>query len=161
MVFLNDDESQLLNLAFFYLKFRHRSKKEVRDYLLKKIKTTHWSPDSVEKILERLEELKFINDQDFVRWFVEQRNLMKPKSVYILKQELFQFGIDKQIVDEYFENNIKDEDEVVFNLLSRKWSRYSHLDKQKRFEKAMSFLMRRGFSYDVIKKIINRLEENS
>src|SRR3990167_7384562 len=97
----NEDLQRLLNSAYFYLKFRPRSKKEVHDYLLKKIKKRRWSTDDVEKVIEQLEEQNFINDKEFVRWFVDQRNRSKPKGKFVLKAELLRFGIAKDLIDQY------------------------------------------------------------
>ncbi len=155
----DEDLQPLRNYAYFYLKFRPRSKKEVRDYLLKKIKTRHWSTDSVEKVLSQLEEQGLVNDKEFVRWFVEQRNAAKPKSQFVLKGELLRFGITKELIDDYFLNNDQPEEELAMRALQPRWRRYSQLPKKERFEKSASFLGRRGYSFDVIRRFIAKLQE--
>ena len=40
---MNEDLIPLLDKAYFFLKFRPRSEKEVRDYLYKKIANKNWS----------------------------------------------------------------------------------------------------------------------
>ncbi|MDO9028744.1 MAG: RecX family transcriptional regulator, partial [Candidatus Roizmanbacteria bacterium] len=96
-----DDLQPLFNLAFFYLKFRPRTVKETRDYLYKKIKTKHWSRDDVEKVIERLIEQKFLDDQEFINYLVESRMRTKIKGVFAIKQELLKYGVDKKLIDEY------------------------------------------------------------
>lgn len=149
----------LLNYAFFFLKFRPRTKKEIETYLNKKIQKRHWSRDDVKKVIQHLEELDLINDKNFVKWFVEQRILLKPKGKYVLQQELLKHGIDKEDIDEYFSSYSVDEEKLAEKILQERWHRYNKLDKRKRFEKAASFLMRRGFSFEISRKIISRLEE--
>lgn len=158
---ITEDLEPLLQKAFFYLKFRPRTKKEVKHYLLKKVKTTHWSTDDVKKIIQHLEELDFINDKKFIETYVENRNILKPKGQRVLVQELIKLGIEKELIDEYFSKTEIDEEKMAFQILSQRWGRYKNLDKQKRFIKAASFLMRRGFGFDLIKQTINQLEEEN
>src|SRR3989344_2821902 len=124
---LDDDLQALLNYAYFYLKFRPRSKKEVFNYLLKKIKKRHWSTDDVEKVVERLEEQNFINDKEFVKWFVEQRIIGKPKGKFVLKAELLRFGIPKELIDGYLEEHPLEEEDLAFRALKSKWNRLKNL----------------------------------
>lgn len=156
---ITEDLQPLLQKAFFYLKFRPRTKKEIENYLLKKIKTTHWSTDDIQQIITHLEELDFINDKKFVEIYIENRNILKPKGQRVLVQELIKLGINKEIIDEYFSKTEIDEEEMALQILTRRWSRYKNLDKHKRFEKAASFLMSRGFGFDIVKKAINKFEE--
>ena len=153
-----DDIQLLLNRAYFYLKFRPRTKKEVRDYLYKKIKSRYWSQDDAEKVIKILEGEGLLNDEEFTRWFVEQRNILKPKSVFALKQELIRFGVSKDLIERYFETNELNEEKLAEEALSKRWRIFLDLDKKKRFEKAASFLARRGFSFEVIKKTISKME---
>ena len=158
---LDDDLQALLNYAYFFLKFRPRSKKEVCDYLLKKIKKRHWSTDDVEKAIKQLEEQNFINDKEFVRWFVEQRNRSKPKGKFVLKAELLRFGIAKDLIDQYLEENPLQEEDLVLRALKSKWNRFKNLPSQDRFEKSVAFLSRRGFPFDIIRNVITKLKTNN
>jgi len=153
-----EDLRRLLNFAYFYLKFRPRTKKEVKDHLLKKIKTRHWSTSEVDLALKKLEDQSFINDEAFVTWFVEQRNKSKPKSEFAIRRELRRFGIEQEKIDKYFEKNLLDEESLAHKALVPRWKRLKSFDKRKRFEKASRFLLSRGFSYDILRKTIERLE---
>lgn len=158
---LDESLQPLVQKAFFYLKFRPRTEYEVKIYLLKKIKTTHWSTDDVKKIITHLEELNFINDKKFIETYIENRNILKPKGKRVLEEELIRLGIDKDLIEEYFSNTEIDEEKMAHQILSQRWPRYKNIDKQKRFAKAASFLIRRGFQFDMIKKAITKLEEES
>ncbi len=150
-----------LNKSYFYLKFRPRTEKEVRDYLLKKAERYHWPRDVVVSAIEQLKSSDFINDKKFVTWFVDQRNRTKPKSAFALRNELFRLGISKDLIDEYFSETESNEEELAYEALRSKWHRFASLDKRRRFQKAAAFLSRRGFSFDSIKKAVNRLQEDS
>lgn len=148
-----------LNYAYFYLKFRPRSKKELTDYLLKKAKRWKWPDELVQKAIAELEELGLIDDKKFIEWFVEQRSAVKPKGTFILKRKLAQFGVPKEVVDEYFDENVQDEIAMARKAISYRWNQWRGLDKRERFKKAAAFLSRRGFRYDTIKKVVADLEE--
>lgn len=157
-----DDREEFLkalNYAYFYLRFRPRSKKELIDYLNKKAKRWRWSEKLVNKAIKELEELKLIDDAKFIEWFVEQRSAAKPKAVFLLKRKLALYGIPKEIVDEYFETNEFDEVTLANKAVLYRWNQWKSLDKRERFLKAAAFLSRRGFRYDTIKKTIAELEE--
>ena len=99
---MDDDLIQLLNMAFFYLKFRPRTIKETREHLYKKVRTTHWSHEAVDKVIDHLIELKFLDDKEFINYLVTSRTRTKVKGIYAIKQELNRFGVDKELVEEYF-----------------------------------------------------------
>ena len=156
----DEDIQVLLNYAYFYLKFRPRSKKEVQDYLLKKIKKRHWSTDDVENAIKQLEERSLINDKEFVKWFVEQRIRGKPKGKFVLKAELLRFGVPKELIDVYLEEHPLEEEDLAFRALKSKWQRFKNLPKQDRFGKSAAFLARRGFPFDIIRKTFEKIEED-
>src|SRR3989338_11335441 len=148
---MDNDLIPLLNIAFFFLKFRPRTIKETRDYLYKKVKTTHWSHEAVDKVINHLIEQKFLDDQEFVRYLVESRTRTKVKGVFAIKQELTKYGVEKELIDEYFAKTEINEEALAEKILANCWSRLKTFPKQKRFEKAISFLLRRGFNYEISK----------
>ena len=154
---MDDDLIPLLNIAFFYLKFRPRTIKEIRDYLYKKVRTTHWSHEAVDKIIKHLIELKFLDDKEFINYLVASRTRTKVKGVFAIKQELNRFGVDKELVDEYFSKTEINEEELAEKILESRWPRLKTFPKQKRFEKAISFLLRRGFNFEISRKTVEDL----
>lgn len=156
---MDDDLLPLLNKAYFFLKFRPRSEKEVREYLYRKVKTTHWSQEAADKIIEKLKSQELIDDKKFIDWFIRNRTTLKPKGVKTLRRELSQKGINKELIDDYFSKNVVDEESLALQILEKRWSRYKNIAPQKRFEKAVSFLLRRGFSFDLAKKTYNNLNK--
>lgn len=158
---MDEDLIPLLNKAYFYLKFRPRSEKEVRDYLYKKVSTTHWSRDAADKIIAKLKDQGLINDGEFVAWFIRQRTALKPKSQRLLTRELRQKGVDQGLIENHFSKNRIDEGSLAYAVLEKRWPRFKGLPREKRFEKSARFLMSRGFNYDIIKQSINKLEDSS
>lgn len=151
------DIQGLLNYAYFYLKFRPRTKRELERYLLKKIKTRHWSQDDVKRALQELEEEGLINDGEFVDWFVSERSRHKPKSAFVLRGELVRYGVPKDTIDRYFEEHELDEAALAEEALRKAWRRFAALPSDEQFKRAVSFLARRGFSFEVSKKTIEKI----
>jgi len=157
---MKNDLQFLFNKALFFLKFRPRTEKEVYDYLLKKIKSTHYSTNDVEKVIEKLKEMDLLNDKKFIEDYVSFYSKNNPKSKKVLTLELLKKGVDKNLIDEYFLKNQLDEEEQVFLLLKKRFPRWALIDKKKRLKKAFDFLGRRGFSFETVKKVVEKLEES-
>ncbi len=151
---------RLLNLAYFFLKFRPRTEKEIEQYLFKKAKKRHFSVNEIEKVIKKLKEENLINDKEFINWFVEQRKTNKPKSQYVLKRELIRLGIKEDLIDKYFLDHPINEEDLAYKALLSKWSSFKNLSSEKRFQKAINFLFRRGFNFEVSKKTVKKMINN-
>jgi Uncharacterized protein conserved in bacteria len=152
-----NDLTILLNKAYFFLKFRPRTEKEIRDYLYKKIIKTHWSRDDAEKIIEKLKEQQLIDDEKFIELFIKDRTTLKPRGKKLLIRELKQKGINEKLIEDYFSKNQLDEEILALKILEKRWSRFKDLPSEKKFEKAARFLLSRGFSFSTTKKTIELL----
>lgn len=155
---------KLYALALNYCLMRPHSKKEISDYLWKKTlnrklknrKTGEFyekkgvSKISVEQVLSRLIEKKYIDDEKFAKFWVENRNQRKGSSIKKLKSELFSKGVSSDIIEQVLsESNRNDEDEIQ-KIIAKKAKRYT--DEQK----LIAYLARQGFSFGEIKKAISK-----
>lgn len=150
--------NEILSLAYFYLKFRPRTEREIHDYLLKKGIKQNWSDELIQSVIENLKEESLIDDKKFIKQFVEERALLKPKGTYVLKAELIRHGISHDLIEEYFFEQTIDEEDLAYQAIVKRWDRLCLLPEDKRFKKAMDFLLRRGFSFDIAKNTIRKLE---
>lgn len=155
---------KLYALALNYCLMRPHSKKEISDYLWKKTlnrklknrKTGEFyekkgvSKISVEQVLNRLIEKKYIDDEKFAKFWVENRNQRKGSSIKKLKSELFSKGVSSDIIEQVLsESNRNDEDEIQ-KIIAKKAKKYT--DEQK----LIAYLARQGFSFDEIKKALSK-----
>ena len=155
---------KLYSLALNYCLIRPHSKKEISDYLWKKTlnrkfknrKTGEFyekkgvSNISVEQVLSRLIEKKYIDDEKFAKFWVENRNQRKGSSIKKIKSELFSKGVSSDIIEQVLsESNRNDEDEIQ-KIITKKAKKYT--DEQK----LIAYLARQGFSFDEIKKAISK-----
>ena len=155
-----DDFEKFYNLALRFLSYRPRSEKEVRD----KLKSKKVESSTIEIIISKLIEKKFINDEEFAKGFVESRLRFKPRSVRLIKLELKQKGIEQELIDKMIndEARLPDGQGLMINdlenakkLIEKKLPRYKGLPKQKIYEKVSRFLASKGFGWDTIKKSID------
>lgn len=145
-----------VSLCYFFLKFRPRTEQEIIRYLERKSLRFHFNNEIIQNAISQLKQDGFIDDKKFVKMYVANRNLLKPRSAFLLKRELSHLGIQKNLIEEYFSQNEMDEAGIAFDLLKRKES-LKRLDKKTRFNKAISYLLRKGFTYDVAKKAFSSI----
>ena len=138
--------------AMSLIAYRPRSVHEIRV----KLREKNFSEDAVEKAVKDLVRVGLLNDRQFAGSFVRTRLVQKPCGPRLLKQQLSQKGIDEQIIDcviheEFAEIN---ESEMVFKL-AEKQKRKPGEDPRKAARRLSGFLLRRGFSWDAIKPVID------
>ncbi len=148
---------RLLNFAYRYLSYRMRTEQEIKMYLFQKAEQKHIPSHFIDKTIDQLKEEGYINDTAYIQEFIHSRSSSKPKSEFVLSMELRQKGVSKDLIDTYFEANPLNEKFLAKKALQSKWSRYSAYSSEERTKKAIQFLLRRGFTYDIIKKTIEEL----
>lgn len=106
--------------------------------------------EMIQEVISRLESQNYINDQDFARYFIENRHQNKGISTKRLVQELKIKGIDSDIIeqamfDQGTGNLLRDEEVEIEKMIKKQLRKTS--DRQK----IIAYLARQGFSYDLIK----------
>ena len=141
-----------------FLSYRPRSEFEVAQYLRRKMKIKHpealeEQDDYIKETIEYYKETSGINDEEFVNWWVQERSYFKPKGERALRQELRQKGVAQELVDQTLAAHQPNESELLKQLVNQK-AQLSDLSSKKGVEKLTQHLLRRGFSYNEIKKAI-------
>lgn len=107
-------------------------------------------------IVDHLLKLGFLNDRSFAEAWVHDRDMLSPKGSFILRQELYKQGVPEDIIVEVLrERGSEDDLEAAKDVLRRTRARYQGLDKETLKRRQMALLSRRGFSYDVISRILD------
>lgn len=154
---------KLVERIYGLLNVRYRSEREIRDYLKqlsfkRKIKDQdELSEVVVEALIEKLKKRDLINDLRFAKEWVEARRKSKKKGINALKSELFQKGIDREIVDEVLSAQAEvgmDEENLAKQALEKKLRVWKNLPEMEFKQKSLRFLMSRGFNYDVAKQVV-------
>jgi regulatory protein len=152
-----------LLMARMYALFniRQRSEKEVRDYLKRlsfKRKLKDQEEISVlvtEDLIEKLKQKGMVNDQQFALSWVESRRKSKKKGVNAVKTELFQKGIAREVIEETLSDiSNESEESLAKQALEKKTKIWKNLPELEFKKKALEFLIRRGFEYDIAKSTV-------
>jgi len=131
-----------------------RTVSEMGRYLEKKANQMSLSIQEVEVVLAHLIQEKLLDDNEFIKSFISDRNSSKQKGINLLRAELRKKGIEQQDVDDYFNSHPQDEVSLARSALQSRTSQWNMLDEVGRSKKKQQFLKNRGFYYDVIKTAI-------
>lgn len=162
-----ETESQFGKLyarALEYTMLRPHSSREVKDYLYRKtlakkslskkpnkngerkLTETPGVPKEVaDRVYERLVEKRYIDDEKFARWWVENRNVRKGSSLRKISVELRAKGVASEIIEQVMSESERSDEDELAKIIAKKRNKYA--DDQK----FMQYLARQGFSYDDIK----------
>ena len=152
-----DDEilQKLIAHTISYISFRPRSAKEIHEYLLKRTKG-----DKKEYVClaeARLKELGYIDDAVYAKRFIESRCRSRPKGKKLIQLELRRKGVSQEIIDEI---DGPSDIELARMVAQKKYSLWKKLPILEQKKKLFGLLQRRGFSSNVIFRIIDELLGN-
>jgi regulatory protein len=142
--------------AFLLLSYKARTASELRQRLARK----GFSPDIVARTLQRLAELKMIDDAGFARRFAEDRITIGHKGKWRVRGELLKRGVDRQQIDAALEQ-APDEVAAAKEVAEKYVSRNRRLEPDVRKRRLYALLARRGFSPDTIRQVTNLEESES
>ncbi len=146
-----DATSRAYHQTLRWLGRRPRSIAEVRRYLEKK----DLASSAIEHIIARLEDLHYVDDAEFARYWVRQREDFKPRGQRALRYELRQKGIDNRHIDAALAE-LSPEDSAR-RAAQKKLRTLRHQDPDTLRQKLGAFLVRRGFDYEVVRKVVDDL----
>lgn len=129
--------------ALGFIKFRPRSSREVVNYLRDKKYPEH----VIDQTVERLANGKILDDEAFARYWVNNRELFKPRGMHGLRWELKQKGIPDAFIEGAL--SVIDEEASAWAAVESRLKVWERLEKGVFKKKMVSFLMRRGFSYEI------------
>lgn len=151
-----DTQVKVTNRTIEFAMRRPRSQKEIKLWFKRKK-----VEEAVQGVaLNKLMSLGLVNDLEFARWWIEQRNTFRPKPERILKYELRMKGVKDEIIEEALEESEGlDELEVARKVMAGKIERYQKLPYEEGKKKLSNFLAMRGFSWEVIHQIVEECLE--
>jgi regulatory protein len=165
---LIDLKKRLFRKALNYISIRPHSTKEVSDYLQKSYqgllkKNNYFVLKEEENIvlqelITKLKESNYLNDVDFIKWIIESRISTGKKSRKESQFELTSKGISSIEAQENIKKLYSEEDElkVIENLIIKKFFNNKALDLKTK-QKLINYFLRRGFSYELIKKAVSKI----
>jgi regulatory protein len=144
-------------IALAYLNYRARSEKEIRERLQKE----DIPEPIILRTIEYLKELKLVDDEAWSKSFVNDTLVRKSVSSRQLAFGLAQKGVSKEVIEETISDlNANETDESrAMRAAEKRWPRIlkTESDPRKQKQKLYTFLAGRGFSFEVINEIYNKL----
>ena len=140
------EEKLILEKIKSYCEYQERCTKEVR----KKLYNLKTSTESTEKIISFLTNNEFLNDERFVKFFIQGKLRIKKWGKIKLKYELKSRGINHQIIETSIKNISDDEYISYFEEFSSNKIKFlkGTIDQKKR--SFINYFTYRGWENDLI-----------
>jgi len=142
------------NYAFLLLKFRQRSEGE----LYRRLKKKKFEEEVITKTISFLKDKRFIDDELFAKSWIESR-LKRPLGLRKIENELNIKGVDRKIIERQILEIKKHytEEEIVNRVAQERFSKFKGIEQQAAKRRLYGYLLRRGFSPEVISGVVNQL----
>jgi regulatory protein len=152
-----------LAAAFDLIALRPRSVSEIQTRLRQRFPAL--TPETWERILSRLKELGYLDDNKFAEFWVENRANFAPRGKLLIKQELAKKGVSREVIQEAIEKHLpveneqgeSIEEEQALSAARKKAVTLRAEDWQGFYRKLGGFLQRRGYDFEITNRIIKQL----
>jgi len=113
-------------------------------------------PDDVaDDLLDRFERVGLIDDSVYASMWIESRMRSRGLARRALRQELTSRGVPREIIEQSLESvSIEDERETARQLVLKRMSSTSSLDRQARVRRLVGMLARRGYSSGLAMSVV-------
>jgi len=138
-----------MHRAVKLLAAKPRSIAELRERLLEKPWT---NAEIVDDVLKKLEDYKYLDDQQFAKSSAESKLRESPVGRHRLRQSLTNKKLDKETIDQAIETAFENtpEDEVIDRAIRKRLRLKGKPETREDAKKFYDYLLRQGFSYDLI-----------
>lgn len=140
-----------MDAAMKYLGGRARTVRETERFL----DQCEYGEVEIDDAVNRLRDLKLLDDETFCREFIASRLRSKPISRRHLTEQLMAHEADKDAIEAAL-SDMKDNDETAnARLIAEKYLRqFASIEEPERTRRVRARLMARGFSGDTIREVI-------
>lgn len=157
LVLKRENEKHIIKQkSYNYLGRRLHSEKELRLKLFK----SKFSSELIDEVLSELRESNYLDNEQFAREFIEEKS-KRSWGKNKIKSALISKGIESKIISEILEEEIDTslEYEKAMELANKKIKSlsYKKLDYLKLKQKINAFLISKGFDFDVIREVMEKV----
>ena len=146
----DDEHERAYQSALHFLGARPRSSAEVQRNLREK----GFDDELIAASIARLLEHGYLNDEEFARYWLDNRSRFRPRSAKAIRYELRQKGVERDAIESALEE--LDEDAAAWDAAASKLARLRDLPRDEFEQKLGGFLARRGFSYETSRRVVQR-----
>ena len=151
-----ESDNKAWHAALRLLEARPRAEREIRDRLRRK----QFEPEQIDATIARLRDLGLLDDAQFARLWVANRAATSPKGAQALRYELMGKGVDRQIAGEIVADALDPatEAEMCEQVARKALPRYASSPDRATFQRKLGgLLQRRGFAWDTVGPVLDRL----
>ncbi|HHW06524.1 MAG TPA: regulatory protein RecX [Clostridia bacterium] len=132
-------------------------KRYAKNQLEQKLRNRGFPEEDVKAVILYCEERNYLNDGEFARFWIEDRIRFKPMGRRRLRSELLQQGIREEIINQVLDELLPEEQELLLakNAVRAKLTKLQSQGVNQ--YKLFNFLLRRGFSPEIIRRSIYEL----
>jgi len=154
-ILAKEETKQAHLYALKLVNYRPRCQSEVR----RKMAEKGYAPEIIDETIDYLINYNFLNDEEFTRLYIESKIDINKYGFNRIRYQLGGMGIARDIIDrciaEY--SDTTDEYPMALSQAEKKVSSMSGDDYRSRYRKLSGFLGRKGYSYDVISKVLKEV----
>lgn len=147
------EERSARECALFLLEYAGRTEQEMRQKLAER----EYPPDEIEEAVAFLLEYHYLDDEAYARSYISSRSLRK--SSRRIRAELEQKGVARDVIEEGLRENPVDEEAQIRAFLTKKGYCTETRSDPGQYRRIVAALSRRGYSYDAIRRMMGRMEE--
>ena len=141
------------NKALNILSKADQAEKKIREKL-----STDFEEDTINRVIEFLKKNNFINDNLVAQKIVNTNLNLNKCGKNRIKQNLYNKGLDESAINEAMSDIDSDaEFDNAMYLAKKRYERVKNEDKRKVYQKLSQHLAYKGFNYDIIKRVLNKL----
>mgnify|MGYP004442667495 FL=1 len=145
------------NKALNILSKASQSEKKIREKL-----NEDFEEDTIDDVIDFLKKYNFINDGELASKIVNTNVNLNKYGKNKIKQNLYNKGIEKSAIDEAIsEIDYDAEFENALYLAQKRYDRVKNEDPKKAYAKIANHLAYKGFNYDIIKSVLNKIFKNN
>jgi regulatory protein len=151
------DRGNAYRAAVRILTKRAKSSGELR----RKLREYSYESEAIEWSITRLTELGILNDEEYARTVVRSQLSRKPAGRRLLAGKLREKGIDQATTDLVLDEMLEDRDTIAdARILAQQAARSisDRYEREVRIRRISGRLARRGFDFDVIRKVVDELD---
>jgi regulatory protein len=150
-----DDVEEAYERALKLLASRPRSEAEIR----RRLRERKIAEPTLEEVLARLRRAGLVDDQAFAHYWVENRNTFRPRSKRALRAELKRKGLPDETLGQAL--TAANDTDAAYRVAAQRARRLQGLAYPDFRRKLGDFLARRGFSYETIEPVVERVWKES
>lgn len=153
-----DDYRRAINQAVMYLSYKKRTEKEIRDYL----KKDDIPDDTISSVIQYCYDNGYINHHDYALSLMNTMINTTDKGPDVYRQKLFEKGIEKEIIDDYYARyaDAMDEDRLM-KLIQKQMDKHAKKSAQKIAEqKTLQTLVQKGYNLNIIMPYMQSVQFN-